>query len=138
MPRKLLLVICLISIIGSQVVAQKLKYKDIYPLLETKNYDSGIPTLRKFLSDPKNADHANGNYQMGLYYESRVDEMDLIKDSTTIQVATDSAIYFLARGKQLITEKELKKNDDYYQAFLSPGFEDWRFRYKDLRCASGD
>ncbi len=98
--------------------AQKLKYKDIFPLLNAKSWDEGIPQLQTFLSDPKNADHANGMLQMGLYFEDQVNDLDLIADSTAIMKAADSAVFYLAKAKDLITDKELKKNDDYYQSFF--------------------
>ena len=69
--------------------AQKIKYKDLFFVLDTKNYKDGEPLLRKFLSDPKNADQPNANLQFA----------------------------FLYKALELITEKEIKKNDEYYQAY---------------------
>ena len=108
----------LVATLLHSVSAQKLKYKDIFPLLNAKNYEQGIPQVQQFLNDPKNADHANGILQMGLYFEDQVNELNLIADSTAILKAADSAVYYLAKAKELITDKELKKNDDYYQAFF--------------------
>lgn len=108
----------LILLLGSlQVTAQKIKYKDVFPLLEAKNYTAGKAQLDLFLANPKNVDHPNANLQLGLYYEQLIDGYDFIADSSALIVATDSAAYYFARAKGLIVERELKKNDEYYQAF---------------------
>lgn len=101
----------------AHVQAQKIKYKDVFPLLEARSYEEAIPQLRAFLSDPKNAEDANPNLQMGLYFEYQVNKLDLIADSTAILQAADSAVAYLKKAKELITEKELKKNDEFYQSF---------------------
>ncbi|PIB35927.1 hypothetical protein BFP72_11245 [Reichenbachiella sp. 5M10] len=102
---------------STQVQAQKLKYKNIFELIEAGDYDTAIPMTREFLSDEKNADEANANLQMALFYDRQVSNYHLIEDSTAILKAADSALYFLMKSKDLIDEKELKKNDDYYQAY---------------------
>lgn len=98
--------------------AQKIKYKDLFPLLKEKNYEEGGPKLIQFLSDPKNQEQANPNLQMALWLEHRLDGYDIISDSSSIYSAGDSAVYFFEKAKSLIDEKELKKRDEYYQSFF--------------------
>jgi len=99
-----------VLIISNNALGQKLKYKDIFSVVDAKNYDEGLSKLNTFLNDPKNS-------QMGLYYEGIVDKLHLINDSTFVLKAADSAFFFLTKAKDLINEKELKKNDDYYQSY---------------------
>ncbi|MFY0628397.1 MAG: hypothetical protein JXR07_19025 [Reichenbachiella sp.] len=118
MPKKLSLLIGLmVLLITSNLEAQKIKYKDLFPILNAKSWEEGIPKLKLFLADPKNSDNANGNLQMGLFFEDMVKKLDLISDSTQILKMADSAVIYLTKSKTLITEKELKKNDEFYQAF---------------------
>lgn len=98
--------------------AQKIKYKDIYPALAAKNYDEAGSKLIQFLSDEKNQDEANANLQMGLWLEDRLLKYDVVDDSTKVYEVGDSAVFFLEKAKGLITEKELKKKDEYYQSFF--------------------
>lgn len=98
--------------------AQKIKYKDLYPILAAKNYEEGGPKLIQFLSDVKNQEEPNANLQMALWLESRFMDYDIVDDSTNLYLVGDSAIYYLEKSKSLITEKELKKKDEYYQAFF--------------------
>lgn len=96
---------------------QKIKYKDLFPILNEKNYEEGGPQLIAYLAALKK-DEANPNLQMGLMLEHQFLAYDIIDDSSKIYTSGDSAILFLEKAKTLITEKELKKNDEYYQAFF--------------------
>jgi len=95
---------------------QKVKYKDLFPLLNEKNYVEGESKLRTFLSNPKNVSHPNANFQMALLLENKIKPLNIITDSTKIIKYCDSLQGFLARAKKLITDKEVRKNDQYYKA----------------------
>ncbi len=97
--------------------AQKIKYKDLFFVLDTKNYKDGEPLLRKFLSDPKNADQPNANLQFAFLYNKKAVESDVIKESDEVVAYADSATMYYRKALELITEKEIKKNDEYYQAY---------------------
>jgi hypothetical protein len=105
-------------LISSPLLAQKIKYKDLFPILESKNYAEGGPMLSSFLSDPKNAEEANAHLQMGFMLENQLMAFDPIADSVAFFSKGDSAVSFFTIAKNLITEKELKKNDKYYQTFF--------------------
>ncbi|MCV9387218.1 hypothetical protein [Reichenbachiella ulvae] len=105
------------ALVALSSLAQRIKYKDVYPMLEVKNYDAAIPMLRQFLSDDKNDDHANAHLQMGMYYEGKVANYHLIEDSTAIISAADSALFYFEKASKLIDDKELRKNDEYYQMY---------------------
>ena len=118
MPRKLLITIITITTLHcSTVFAQKLKYKDVFPMLANKNYELGIPTLQTFLSDPKKANHPNGNLQMGLYYEIQTNQYDLIKDSTAM-VYTWTANAIANNATYSITDLVKNTNIDDYRIYL--------------------
>ncbi|UXX77614.1 hypothetical protein N7E81_09560 [Reichenbachiella carrageenanivorans] len=120
MQKSFILVLSIISCCAfhSSFAQKKYKYdKDIFPLIEAKNYDQAIPMLWEYLSDPKNAEEPNANLQIGLYYEGLVNDYHIVSDSTAILGATDTAVVYLTKAKAYITEKELKKNDEFYQAF---------------------
>lgn len=110
--------IILLFLIANGAQAQKIKYKNLYPLLEAKNYDEGIPQLKIFLSDEKNNDEANAHLQMGLWLEKRFLEYDVVDDSAKLYASGDSAVASLEKAKTLIDDKELRKNDEYYQSFF--------------------
>ncbi|SHJ72623.1 hypothetical protein SAMN04488028_1011031 [Reichenbachiella agariperforans] len=123
-----LLIIFLIS--AQLVQAQKIKYKDLFPMLEAKSYDTAIPMLKTYLSDSKNADDANANLQMALYYEQLVGNYHLVEDSTAIMESADSALVYLLKAQVLVDDKELRKNDDYYQAYYRRDLRSGEFGIK--------
>ncbi|MFT7033647.1 MAG: hypothetical protein ACJA2S_002155 [Cyclobacteriaceae bacterium] len=112
-----LLIGILLVAFGHNAHSQKLKYKDIFPLIENKDYETAITQINAFLSNSKNDDHANANLQKGLYFERKTDEFHVISDSIALLASNDSAIHYLRIAKTLITDKELSKNDEYYQAY---------------------
>ena len=65
----------LVPLLGN--AQKKIKYKDLFPILNSKNYTEGEPQLKTFLSDIKNEDHANAHYHMGLILEKRFLEKDI-------------------------------------------------------------
>ena len=120
MQKSILLALSILSccVFHSSFAQKKLKYdKDIFPLIQAKNYDEAMPLLWSFLADEKNAEEPNANLQVGLYYEELVNNYHIITDSTAILGASDTAVTYLTKAKTLITDKELKKNDEFYQDF---------------------
>ncbi|MEM7549713.1 MAG: hypothetical protein AAF363_08565 [Bacteroidota bacterium] len=100
---------------SSSLYAQKVKYKDLYPLFQANKYTEAEPFLKRYLaSDP---DHANANYQLGLTYSKKAKSLNILTESDDIPAYADSAIQSLNKSKGLITEKEVKKRNEYYQSF---------------------
>jgi hypothetical protein len=95
---------------------QKIKYKDLFFLIhKSKKYDQGEPFLRSFLSNPKNSEHANANFQMGVIYEINSKKKDVLTENSDKISLLDSAVYHYSKAKLLITEKEVKKRSEYYE-----------------------
>ncbi|QSE96283.1 hypothetical protein [Fulvivirga lutea] len=110
--------------------AQKIKYKDLFFLLDTENYKDGEPLLKQYLSDPKNADEGNPNLQMAFIYHKKADQTDILLDTDDYIAYADSALSFYAKAKQFIDEKEVKKNDEYYQAYQRRDIRTGKFGIK--------
>lgn len=107
-----------ILVLPSQIFAQKkLKYKDIFPLLEAKNYVEAEPLLRKFLEDKKNLEEGSANLQMAYILHHHAQNASVVADSAYLFSVIDSAKWYYNNAISLIDEKEVKKSDDYYQEF---------------------
>lgn len=105
-------------LIGSTAVAQKkIKYKDIFPLLEDKRYDQVEDDLRRYLSNDKNKDEGNPNYQMGLIMQRKFDQQYILSDTAALFDYADSASFYFTEAIKYIDDRELRKNDEYYQSF---------------------
>ena len=95
--------------------AQKVKYKDIYALLSTKQYEQAEPFLKHYLRE--NADDPNALLYMGNIHHEKALKSDILKQTAASIAHMDSAILFFNKAKSLLTEKEVRKNRDYYQAY---------------------
>jgi hypothetical protein len=97
-------------------VAQKApKYKDIYALLSVKQYDQAEPFLKAYLKE--NAENPNAYLFMGLIYQEKSLTTDVLVHTDRCIQQMDSGIIHLTKAAQMITEKELKKNDEYYTMY---------------------
>lgn len=95
--------------------SQKVKYKDLFILLSQKQYDQAEPFLKRYLKE--NTDNPNAYLYMGIIYQDKSAKMDVLKQADQLILDADSAVYFYGLAVKGITEKELKRNDEYYQMY---------------------
>src|SRR5258706_6966276 len=107
----------LLSLVFFAAVAygQKVKYKDLFLLLNSKQYSDAEPFLRKFLKD--NPDHPNGLLYMWIIFQERSNKDDVLKLTDVLQHHIDSAVLFYEKAYKEIDEKEVKRNDEYYESY---------------------
>ncbi|MEQ9425816.1 MAG: hypothetical protein RJQ09_15430 [Cyclobacteriaceae bacterium] len=115
MRRAILIILSFCYLLPSY--SQKVKYKDIYVQLQAKRFDESEPYLREFIFNPKNDDHANAHLQMGYLFENKLLKADILRDTANLYGWADSSALYFSKAREFIDEKELKKNDEYYQAF---------------------
>jgi hypothetical protein len=97
------------------VYGQKVKYKDIWGLLSTKQYESAEPFLRKYLRE--NTDNPNAFLYMGIIFQEKSLKNDVLKQTRQVILTMDSAIFHYDKAYKSITEKEIKRNSEFYQAY---------------------
>jgi hypothetical protein len=96
-------------------LSQKVKYKDLFILLNAKQYDQAEPFLKKYLKD--NDDNPNAYLFMAIIGQEKAGKKDVLKETEALIQYADSSIFFYGIAMKLITEKELKRNDEYYQMY---------------------
>ncbi|MCU0383090.1 MAG: hypothetical protein MUF68_03400 [Cyclobacteriaceae bacterium] len=106
---------CILVSVSFITQAQKVKYKDIYTWLANKQYDEAEPFLKKYVKE--NDDNPNAFLFMGLLYEHKSGKADVLKESSLLLSQIDTSILFFDRAFKTVTEKELRKNDEYYETF---------------------
>lgn len=99
----------------SSAYAQKIKYKDVFGLLSTKQYDAAEPFLKKYLAE--NTDNSNAYLFMGLILQEKSLKDDVLRNTDGSLQHMDSAILFLDKALKGIDEKELRKSKEYYVAY---------------------
>jgi len=94
---------------------QKAKYKDIWALLNTKQYEAAEPFLKNYLKE--NSDNPNAFLYMGIIFQEKALKEDVLKNTSKAIAGMDSAIVYFDKAYKTITEREVKKNSDLYQAY---------------------
>lgn len=115
MTRSVLSCIVLV-LMASTAWGQKVKYKDLIELLNARNYEVAEPFLKRYLKE--NTDNVSAYLYMGITYQDKSQRNDILKQPGVLVDNIDSAIFFLEKVAPLITERELKRNDENYQMYL--------------------
>ncbi|HOX83736.1 MAG TPA: hypothetical protein PLS08_11955, partial [Chryseolinea sp.] len=107
--------ILLFCLLASSAFGQKVKYKEIWGLLSTKQYESAEPFLKRYLKE--NDDNPNAFLYMGIIYQEKSSKDDILKQTARSIANMDSAIVFYDKAYKTITEREVKRNSEYYEAY---------------------
>lgn len=101
--------------IATPAAAQKVKYKDIYALLSTRQYEQAEPFLKTYLKE--NLDNPNAFLFMGTIYQEKIANDDVLIQTDKAIQHMDSAILFYDKALKMLTDKELRKNKEYYESY---------------------
>jgi phage anti-repressor protein len=115
MKSKIVIITLFLSLFGSSVFAQKVKYKDLIVLLEAKQFERAEPFLRKYLKE--DSDNPSAYLYMGMTLQEKAIANDILKNTDILLSNCDSSVLFFDKAYNAITEKELKRNDEYYQMY---------------------
>ncbi len=110
-----LLTAFLIITFGYEGHSQKIKYKDLFVLLNAKDYANSEPYLKKYLK--VNDDNPNAYLFMGMIYQEKAAKLDMLKQTEEMVMQLDSAVYFYEKASKGMTEREVSKNEEYYQIY---------------------
>lgn len=105
----------ILVLFASAAYGQKVKYKDIWGLLNTKQYEAAEPFLKKYLQE--NTDNPNAYLYMGIVFQEKSSKDDVLKNTRQAIANMDSAIINYDKAYKSITEREVKKNSELYQAY---------------------
>lgn len=115
MTKSAVIKILLLLFISASTMAQKPKYKDIYGLLSTRQYELAEPFLKRYIAVER--DNPNAFLFMGLIYQEKAAAKDVLKETSMLLSCIDSAVFFYDKAAATIDERELKRNREYYEAY---------------------
>lgn len=127
-PALILFPIALGFLISASCYGQKIKYKDLFDLLNARQYADAEPFLRKYLKE--NDDNPNAFLQMGFIFQDKSLKSDVLKDTQAARSYADSAVIFYDKALKTITEKELKRNKEYYESYTRRDIRSGEFSIK--------
>lgn len=117
MHKILIIKLLIFVLIPAGVFAQKLKYKEIFTLLDAKQYEKAEPFLRSYINENK-APEPSSFLFMGIIYQEKSAKDDVLKDSQGAINHIDSALLFYDKAYKTINEKEFKgSSKDYYSMY---------------------
>ncbi len=130
--RKMLIRFFLVMLIGllpgHLLLAQKVKYKDLIVLLTSKQYEKAEPFLKRYLKE--NDDNPNAFLYMGIVFQEKSATIDPLLHTEILCSNLDSATLFYDKAFKGINEKELRKNDEYYEAYTRRDLRTGKFVIK--------
>ena len=94
---------------------QKVKYKDIFALLSTKQFEQAEPFLKRYLKE--NDDNPNSFLYMAIIFQEKSGKIDVLKQTSLAISSMDSAIFFYDKANKSIDDREVRRNKEYYQAY---------------------
>ena len=105
----------LLLLLVSPTFGQKVKYKDIYALLSTKQYEQAEPFLKAYLRE--NTDNPNAFLFMGHIHYERGMRADVLRESPRALAHMDSAITFYDQTVKTLDDREVRRNKEYYESY---------------------
>ena len=114
----------------SLATAQKVKYKEVFVLLNAKKYEDAEPHLKRYLADAKEGENPSAYLFMAKIYEEKSKRSDFLKQTNAILSQIDSSIYYFELSKKFIDEKEIKRNSDYYEEYNRRDLRTGKFEIK--------
>ncbi|HEU5148003.1 MAG TPA: hypothetical protein VFT90_14855, partial [Chryseosolibacter sp.] len=99
----------------SAAFGQKVKYKDIYALLNAKQFEQAEPFLKQYLRET--ADNPNAYLFMGNIFQEKASKNDVLKQTAIAVANMDSAIFYYDKTRKTLDDREVRKNKEYYEAY---------------------
>lgn len=109
----LISILCVSFVFNSN--SQRIRYKNVFPLLQSKDYKSAEPLLLQFLED--NDDEANAYFYLGEIIVSKLDTVEIFPTTEKYDSMANLAIDSYKKAITLVDDREVRKNDDYYMAY---------------------
>ncbi len=92
--------------------AQRLKFKELFPLLQGMSNEHAKYSLKEYLIE--DLDHPNANFRLALLYEKNYRETDPLTDYRYAMANAEQAKIRYIKAKQLVDEREVDRNNEYY------------------------
>ncbi len=94
------------------VNAQRVKFRDLVPLLSTYSAERQKNELKEYLT--ADLDHPNTNFRLALLYEANYKNADPLTDYAFAMANAEQATNRYIKSKQLVDEREVNRNEEYY------------------------
>lgn len=128
MQKRIIRALLVLMLVSPMAMGQKIKYKDLFVLLSAKQYADAERYLKKYLKD--NTDNPNAYLYMGLILEDKASKVDILRETERYAGLLDSAVLYYGLAMKGMTEKEVSKNEEYYQMYNRRDMRSGKFGVK--------
>jgi len=94
------------------VVGQKIKYKDLFPIVQSADKENALMMLKEYLKGEP--EEPNANLLLAQIYNNRYKEMDVLTQYQMAIANAKEAKLMYERASDLVDEREVKRNNEYY------------------------
>jgi tetratricopeptide (TPR) repeat protein len=105
----------LLFLFAGSAYGQKVKYKDIFALLSTKQYEQAEPFLKRYIKD--NDDNPNAYLYLGIIFQEKAMKTDILKQTSMAIANMDSSILYYDKATKIMDDREVRRNKEYYQVY---------------------
>ncbi|HTH55528.1 MAG TPA: hypothetical protein VL728_05740 [Cyclobacteriaceae bacterium] len=102
----------LLLLAASALHAQRMKYKELFPLMSSMSDNEIKHSLKEFLAEE--LDHPNANFKLALMYEKSYRTTDGLTNYDYVMANAAQAKLRFVKAKQLVDEREVNRNNEYY------------------------
>lgn len=102
----------LLFILTTELSAQHLRYKDIFPLFPEMSNQELKNTLKEYISTDPN--HAHANFRLAMAYEKSYKTADVLTNPQFVLANAQQAKLRFFKAKLVVDDKEVDHNNEYY------------------------
>jgi hypothetical protein len=139
MVMKKILVTLTFALAALNLVAQRVKYKDLFPQMMDMSNSELKNSLKEYIADDR--EHPNANFRFALAYEYSYKTADLLTEYDYARANAEQAQLRFLKAKQLVDDHEVSRNNEYYFAefktFDAKGRPNVEFPIVQMRMTSG-
>ena len=106
------LIIILLILIALPSQAQRVKYRDIFPIIWEAQEETALMMIKEFLV--QEPEHANANYMLAGIYSYRYLSSDILTQHERALANADQSRLRIIKCRLLIDEREVRRNNEYY------------------------
>ena len=111
--------ILLSGLLFCSYISRGQKYKAVFPQIIIAEEDNALELLNNYLIN--NLDHANANLRVAIIYASRYKAVDALREREKAMALAELTKAKFFKSSLVVTEKEIRKNGDYYLGMVNEG-----------------
>ncbi|HYG01544.1 MAG TPA: hypothetical protein VD927_03815 [Chryseosolibacter sp.] len=116
MKKFLAITIVLLCVCASYAWAQRIKYKELVPALDTSSISEQMSLLKLYLAEE--LDHGNANFRLAMLHYNIFRNSDPLLEYSKAVAHAKEAVLRLTKAKVVVTTQDVRSDNEYYAPFF--------------------